>query len=59
MRATPRRECSMIHDLEANEIDNVNGGWFWLVLPVIIGAGYTVGKDRAERDNKRDEKKAN
>lgn len=49
----------MIHDLEANEIDNVNGGWFWLVLPVIIGAGYTVGKDRAERDNKRDEKKAN
>lgn len=46
----------MILELSNNEIENVNGGWFWVVLPIVIGAGYTVGKDRAERDNKRDEK---
>ena len=46
----------MINDLEINEIDNVNGGWFWIALPIVIGGGYTLGKDRAERDNKRDEK---
>jgi hypothetical protein len=47
----------MISDLKSNEIDSVVGGWFWVVLPIVIGAGYAAGKDRAERDNKRDEKK--
>lgn len=41
--------------LNEDEIGMVTGGWFWLALPIIIGAGYTLGKDRAERDNARDE----
>lgn len=44
--------------LSADEIDEVNGGWFWLALPIIIGAGYTLGKDRAIRDNERDAAKS-
>jgi hypothetical protein len=50
-------ELIMINELNSSEIDSVNGGWFWLALPIVIGGGYTLGKDRAERDNKRDEKK--
>jgi hypothetical protein len=49
-------ELMMIRELNSSEIDSVNGGWFWLALPIVIGGGYTLGKDRAERDNKRDEK---
>ncbi len=48
----------MINELNSSEIESVNGGWFWIALPMVIGAGYTVGKDRAERDNKRDEKES-
>lgn len=44
----------MIRELNSGEIDSVNGGWFWIALPIIIGGGYTLGKDRAERDNERD-----
>lgn len=43
--------------LSVNETASVKGGFFWIALPIIIGGGYTVGKDRAQRDNKRDEKK--
>lgn len=43
-----------IRPLDDTEISSVAGGWFWVALPIIIGAGYTLGKDRAERDNARD-----
>jgi len=36
--------------LSQNEIQAVNGGFFWLALPIVIAAGYTLGKDRAVRD---------
>ena len=45
----------MIIELETRELETVNGGWFWIALPIVISAGYTLGKDRAERDNKQDE----
>ncbi len=57
MPATQEMERIMIKELNSSEIDSVHGGWFWLALPIVIGGGYTLGKDRAERDNKRDEKK--
>lgn len=56
MPATQEMERIMIKELNSSEIDSVHGGWFWLALPIVIGGGYTLGKDRAERDNKRDEK---
>lgn len=40
--------------LTDDEVGNVNGGFFWVALPIIIAAGYTLGKDRAVRDNARD-----
>lgn len=36
------------------EINQVNGGFFWKVLPIVIGGGYLYGSDRAKRDNARD-----
>ena len=44
-----------IQSLTDGEIDEVNGGFFWVALPIIIAGGYTLGKDRAERDNARDD----
>jgi len=43
-----------IIDLQDSEIAGVNGGFFWVALPVILAGGYTLGKDRALRDNARD-----
>lgn len=43
-----------IVSLPGEELDAVNGGFFWVALPIIIAAGYTLGKDRAIRDNERD-----
>lgn len=40
--------------LNNNEIEHVNGGFFWVALPIVIAGGYTLGKDRAVRDNQRD-----
>ncbi|WP_432770749.1 MAG: hypothetical protein HEQ22_08480 [Sphingopyxis sp.] len=48
---------SQIQTMSDAEIADVNGGFFWIALPIIIGAGYTLGKDRATRDNARDENK--
>ena len=45
----------MIIELDAREMESVNGAWIWIALPIVIGGGYTLGKDRAERDNKQDE----
>lgn len=44
-------------ELSLEEMDAVSGGWFWLALPVVIAGGYTLGKDRAIRDNERDKAK--
>ncbi len=49
-------EVEAIRPLDDAEISSVAGGWFRVALPIIIGAGYTLGKDRAERDNARDER---
>ena len=51
-------DCIEMRPLSLDEIEQVGGGWFWLALPIVIGGGYTLGKDRAERDNARDEQKA-
>lgn len=48
----------MIRQLNDSEIASVTGGWFWVALPIVLGGGYTLGKDRAERDNANDEKKS-
>ena len=48
----------MIAELNSREIESVNGGWFWLAVPIVIAGGYTLGKDRAERDNKQDQQKS-
>lgn len=40
--------------LSDNSIECVHGGFFWIALPILIGGGYTLGKDRAIRDNARD-----
>jgi len=46
-----------IQELSISELDQVEGGFFWVALPIVIAGGYTLGKDRAERDNARDENK--
>lgn len=43
--------------LTDSELSVINGGFFWVALPIIIAAGYTLGKDRATRDNAREENK--
>ncbi|MEE9272346.1 MAG: class IIb bacteriocin, lactobin A/cerein 7B family [Robiginitomaculum sp.] len=42
--------------LTTSEIKAVNGG-LWPLVIVAFAAGYKYGKDRAERDNKKDENK--
>lgn len=44
-----------IRALTATEINHVSGGFFWIALPIVIAGGYTLGKDRALRDNARDQ----
>lgn len=42
--------------LNENEIDSVSGGhWIVTVVIAVVSAGYLLGKDAAERDNRRDE----
>lgn len=41
--------------LTETEIEHVSGGFFWIALPIVIAGGYTLGKDRALRDNARDQ----
>ena len=43
--------------LNSNDIKAVNGGFFWIAVPIVIAGGYQYGKDRAERDNQRDAEK--
>lgn len=48
-----------IQELNASEIDQVSGGGVPLAIAVTIviaaaAGGYTVGKDRANRDNRND-----
>lgn len=43
-----------IETLSTEEIEEVNGGFFWIALPLILAGGYTIGKDLAIRDNERD-----
>jgi hypothetical protein len=45
-----------IFELQDREIENVNGGFFWAALPIMLAGGYLLGKDRAIRDNARDAK---
>ena len=44
-----------VRELSLEEIDEVNGGWFWIALPIVIGGGYTWGKDLAETHNAQDQ----
>jgi hypothetical protein len=44
-----------MRDLTKEEIDNVSGGNVVIVILAIISAGYVLGKDAAERDNRRDQ----
>ncbi|WP_299264670.1 hypothetical protein [uncultured Psychrosphaera sp.] len=44
-------------ELTLGELQLVSGGWFWITLPIFVGGGYKWGSDRANRDNKKDEKK--
>ncbi|WP_019677229.1 hypothetical protein [Arsukibacterium perlucidum] len=43
-------------ELKQEEIKYVSGGFFWFAAPIVVAGGYTYGKDRAERDNRRKEK---
>ncbi|MEL8056999.1 MAG: hypothetical protein AAGK66_12655 [Pseudomonadota bacterium] len=44
-----------IRELDHEEIEEVHGGWFWIALPIIVGGGYTWGKDLAETHNAQDQ----
>lgn len=45
-----------MRDLNKEEIGNVSGANVLVVIVVaVISAGYMLGKDAAERDNRRDE----
>lgn len=44
---------NVIAVLSDDELSLVEGGFFWVALPLIIAAGYALGKDRAIRDNQR------
>lgn len=44
-----------VRTLSEEEIDRIGGGFFWIALPIVIAGGYTFGKDRALRDNARDQ----
>lgn len=43
-----------MRDLRKEEVENVSGGNVVVVVIAIISAGYILGKDAAERDNRRD-----
>jgi len=44
-----------MRELDAEETFQVSGVFFWIALPIILAGGYTLGKDRATRDNASDE----
>ena len=47
-----------MRELNSYEIDQVSGAWVGVVVTVVLAvaaAGYQMGKDAAERDNRGDD----